>query len=153
MQIAIKNLPYQATNLLPSLIHLTLDKLSQMASSLGPYDLLVVSYNMLKVLDLGQSGILLYILKYSYVPPIKQEAEVIIIFCLLHPPILDKIGIEKWLAVKVNQEFCSHYITNNLTVITYIGHQNFYNIARKGNFKYFNKKITQKYKKGLDRGI
>ena len=42
-----------------------------MASSLEPYNLLVVSYNILKVLNLGQLGILLYILKYSYIPPIE----------------------------------------------------------------------------------
>jgi hypothetical protein len=40
-------------------------------ASLGPYDLLVVSYNVLKVLNLGQLGILLYILKCSYMPPIE----------------------------------------------------------------------------------
>ena len=40
-------------------------------ASLGLYDLLVVSYNILKVFNLGQLGILLYILKYSYIPPME----------------------------------------------------------------------------------
>ena len=77
----------------------------------------VVSYNMLEVLSLGQLGILLYILKCSYVPPIEQEAEVIAILCLLYPPsilppsILNEISDEKWLLVKVSLELLllSHY--------------------------------------------
>ena len=113
VQIAIKNLPCWATNLLPSLkVRLIPDNLSQIASSLGPYDLLVVSYNVLKVLSPGQLGILLHILKCSYVPPIKQEAEVTAILCLLHPPsILNEISNEKWLIVKVSLELLllSHY--------------------------------------------
>jgi hypothetical protein len=65
-------------------------------ASLGPYDLLVVSYNVLKVLNLGQLGILLYILKCSYMPPMEQKAEVIAILCLLYPLfILNKISNEK----------------------------------------------------------
>ena len=42
-----------------------------MASLERPYDLLVVSYNVLKVLNPGQLGILSHILKCSYVPPIE----------------------------------------------------------------------------------
>ena len=65
-------------------------------ASLGPYDLSVVSYNMLKVFNLGQLGILLYILKYSYVPPMEQEAKVTTILYLLHPPsILKEISNNK----------------------------------------------------------
>jgi hypothetical protein len=108
--------------LLPSLIYLIPEKLSQMASSLRLYNLLVVFYNILKVLNLKQLGILLYILKCSYMPPIEQEAEVTAILCLPHPPILNEISIEKWLAVKVSWEFCSCYITNNLIATTYISH-------------------------------
>ena len=53
VQIAIKNLLYWATNLLPFLkVYLTPDNLSQMASSLGTYNLSVVFYNLLKVLNL-----------------------------------------------------------------------------------------------------
>ena len=66
-----------------------------MASSLELYNLLIVSYNILSVLNLKQLEILLYILKYSYMPPIKQEAKVITILYLLYPPILNKISIEK----------------------------------------------------------
>ena len=77
-----------------------------MASSLGPYDLLVISYNVLKVLNPGQSGILSHILKCSYVPPIEQEADITAILCLLYPPfILNEINNKKWLAVKVSLEF------------------------------------------------
>jgi len=72
MQIAIKNLPYSATNLLPFLkICLTLDKLFLIASSLGLYNLLIISYNTLKVLSLRQLKILSHILKSSYMPPME----------------------------------------------------------------------------------
>ena len=77
-----------------------------MASSLGPYNLSVVFLNILKMLNLGQLGILLYILKCFYIPPMEQEAKVTTIFCLLHPPsILNEISNEEWLAVKVSLEF------------------------------------------------
>ena len=77
----------------------------QIASSLGLYNLLVVFYNIFKVLSLGQLGILLYIFKCFYIPPIEQEAEVTAILCLLHPlSILNKISNKKWLLVKVNLE-------------------------------------------------
>jgi len=83
-----------------------------MASSLGPYNLSVVSRNVLKVLGLGQLGILSHILKSFYVPPIEQEAEMTTILYLLYPPsILDEIGNKKWLVVKVSLEILilSHY--------------------------------------------
>jgi len=77
-----------------------------MASSLGPYNLLVISRSVLKVLSPRQLGILLYILKRSYMPPMEQEAEVTAILYLLYSPsILNEIDNKKWLAVKVSLEF------------------------------------------------
>ena len=77
-----------------------------MASSLRLYDLLVVSYNVLKVLDPGQLGILSYIFKCSCIPFMVQEVEVTAILCLLYPPfIFNEISNEKWLDIKVSLKF------------------------------------------------
>ena len=95
-----------------------------MASSLRLYNLLIVFYNMLKVLNPGQSGILLYILKCSCMPPMAQEAEVTTILCLLYPPLIFtlKISNKKWLDIKVSLEFLCYYITNDLTATICIGY-------------------------------